>query len=57
MMHLLRHAFVPKVTPKEFIMLTKAMQRTAKIRYGLAALLVGLPIPVVLIAFLVGGCR
>ncbi len=38
-------------------MLTKAMQRTAKIRYGLAALLVGLPIPVVLIAFLVGGCR
>ena len=38
-------------------MLTKAMQRTAKIRYGLAALLVSLPIPIVLIAFLVGGCR
>jgi len=38
-------------------MLTRAMRRTAKIRYGLAALLVGLPLPIVLIAFLVGGCR
>ncbi len=38
-------------------MLTKTMQRTAKIRYGLAALLIGLPLPIVLIAFLVGGCR
>ncbi|CAN5380471.1 hypothetical protein BH11PLA2_BH11PLA2_45040 [soil metagenome] len=38
-------------------MLTTALQRTAKIRYGLAALILGLPLPVVLIAFLLGGCK
>lgn len=30
--------------------------RFGKIRYGLAALLLGLPLPVVLIAFLAPGC-
>lgn len=30
--------------------------RTGKIRYGLAALLLGLPLPIVLIAFLMPGC-
>jgi hypothetical protein len=30
--------------------------RWGKIRYGLAALLLGLPLPVVLIAFLMPGC-
>jgi len=30
--------------------------RWGKIRYGLAALLLGLPIPVVIIAFLAPGC-
>ena len=31
--------------------------RWGKIRYGLAALLLGLPLPVVLIAFLAPGCN
>jgi hypothetical protein len=31
--------------------------RYGKIRYGLVALLLGLPLPVVLIAFLAPGCR
>lgn len=31
--------------------------RDGKIRYGLAALLLGLPLPIVLIAFLAPGCR
>jgi hypothetical protein len=30
--------------------------RFGKIRYGLAALLLGLPLPIVLIAFLMPGC-
>ena len=30
--------------------------RVGKIRYGLAALLLGLPLPIVLIAFLMPGC-
>lgn len=33
-----------------------AMTRWGKIRYGLAALLLGLPLPIVLIAFLAPGC-
>ena len=32
------------------------MTRWGKIRYGLAALLLGLPLPIVLIAFLMPGC-
>lgn len=32
------------------------MTRLGKIRYGLAALLIGLPLPIVLIAFLMPGC-
>ena len=32
------------------------LSRGGKIRYGLAALLLGLPLPVVLIAFLMPGC-
>jgi len=34
----------------------EALTRWGKIRYGLAALLLGLPLPVVLIAFLMPGC-
>jgi hypothetical protein len=30
--------------------------RRGKIRYGLAALLLGLPLPIVLLAFLMPGC-
>lgn len=30
--------------------------RAGKIRYGLAAMLLGLPLPIVIIAFLWGGC-
>ncbi len=32
------------------------MTRWGKIRYGLAALLLGLPLPIVIIAFLMPGC-
>ncbi len=38
-------------------MMKSALRRTAKIRYGLAALILGLPLPLVLLAFLFGGCR
>jgi hypothetical protein len=34
----------------------QSMTRLGKIRYGLAALLLGLPLPIVLIAFLMPGC-
>jgi hypothetical protein len=39
------------MTPNE-----PALTRWGKIRWGLAALLLGLPLPVVLIAFLAPGC-
>lgn len=32
------------------------MTRLGKIRYGLAAMLLGLPLPIIIIAFLWGGC-
>jgi hypothetical protein len=35
----------------------KARERAGKIRYGLAAILLGLPLPIVILAFLWGGCR
>lgn len=38
-------------------MFNSTNHRPGKIRYGLAALLLGLPLPIVLIAFLFGGCR
>jgi hypothetical protein len=34
----------------------ETLTRWGKIRYGLAALLLGLPLPIVLIAFLMPGC-
>ena len=37
-------------------MLHNAMQRTANARWGLVALLLGLPLPIVILAFLFGGC-
>ena len=37
-------------------MLRRQLIRVGKIRWGLAALLLGLPIPVVIIAFLMPGC-
>ena len=37
-------------------MLRNAMQRTANARWGLVALLLGLPLPIVILAFLFGGC-
>ena len=39
------------MTPQE-----NHLMRFGKIRYGLAALLLGLPLPIVLIAFLAPGC-
>jgi len=39
-------------------MLKNRIQRVANLRWGLIALLLGLPLPIVLIAFLFfGGCR
>jgi hypothetical protein len=34
-----------------------SVTRWGKIRYGIAALLLGLPLPIVLIAFLAPGCN
>ncbi len=39
------------MTPRD-----EEMTRWGKIRWGLAALLLGLPLPIVLIAFLAPGC-
>jgi hypothetical protein len=33
------------------------IDRAGKVSYGLLALLLGLPLPIVIIAFLMGGCR
>ena len=38
-------------------MLNATLKRAGKIRYGLAAMLLGLPLPIVLIAFLAYGCN
>lgn len=39
-------------------MFRESVKRTANLRWGLIALLLGLPLPIVLIAFLFfGGCR
>jgi hypothetical protein len=38
-------------------MIRNTMNRAGKISYGLVALLLGLPLPIIIIAFLVGGCR
>ncbi len=35
----------------------ESISRFGKIRYGLAALLLGLPLPIVIIAFLAPGCN
>lgn len=35
---------------------TNNQQREGKIRYGLAAWLLGLPLPIIIIALLWGGC-
>jgi len=42
---------------KDFSMIRTKLNRFGKISWGLAALLVGLPLPFVLLAFLVGGCQ
>jgi hypothetical protein len=38
-------------------MLRNSMRRAGNARWGLIALLLGLPLPVVILAFLFGGCR
>jgi hypothetical protein len=38
-------------------MLTSTMQRAGKIRYALGAWLLGLPIPIIIIALFVHGCN
>jgi len=35
---------------------TEPMTRWGRVRYGLAAVLLGLPLPIVIIALLWGGC-
>lgn len=37
-------------------MLTNWMKRLGGIRWGLAAMLLGLPLPFIILAFLFGGC-
>lgn len=38
-------------------MLRNSIERAARVSYGLIAMLLGLPLPIVIIAFLWGGCR
>jgi hypothetical protein len=38
-------------------MFNKNHNRAGKLRWGLAALLLGLPLPIVILAFLMGGCN
>jgi len=38
-------------------MLTNGIKRLGNARWGLAALILGLPLPFVILAFLFGGCR
>ncbi len=37
-------------------MLRDSIRRVGRISYGLAAIIVGLPLPFVILAFLCGGC-
>jgi hypothetical protein len=38
-------------------MFRKGNRRAGNLRWGLIALLLGLPLPIVVLAFLCGGCR
>jgi hypothetical protein len=38
-------------------MLRQGVKRAGRVSWGLAALLLGLPLPFVILAFLCGGCR
>jgi len=38
-------------------MFIRQIKHAGKVSYGILALLLGLPLPIVLIAFLMGGCR
>jgi len=38
-------------------MLKGTLKRLGNVRWGLAALILGLPLPVVILAFLCGGCN
>ncbi len=38
-------------------MLRRSIKRAGGMRWGLIALLLGLPLPIVILAFLFGGCR
>lgn len=38
-------------------MLQRLKQRAGNARWGIIALLLGLPLPIVILAFLFGGCR
>jgi hypothetical protein len=42
---------------KGLTMLHNRLKRLGNLRWGLAAMLLGLPLPFVIIAFLFGGCR
>ena len=47
-----RHALIPR----NYIMLRNSIKRLGNLRWGLAALILGLPLPIVVLAFLCGGC-
>jgi len=38
-------------------MIRDTVKRAGKISYGIIAMLLGLPLPIVILAFLWGGCR
>ena len=43
--------------PEGLPMIRKTVDRAGKVSYGIIALLLGLPLPIVIIAFLMGGCN
>ena len=42
---------------RERIMLHERLKRLGNIRWGLGAMVLGLPLPFIILAFLFGGCR
>jgi hypothetical protein len=55
-----RESVAPTLTlgdPEGPTMIRNSVTRAGKVSYGIIALLLGLPLPIVIIAFLMGGCN
>jgi hypothetical protein len=47
----------PEIRARGAAVLTRTIRRAANLRWGLIAALLGLPLPIILLAFLFGGCN